>query len=321
MAPVNPPDESQADDLDSPWKEALERYFEPFLGLLFPEAHSGIDWSRGYEFLESEFRAALPDAAVSRRTVDKLAKVWTEEGEEAWVLVHVEVQSQALAEFPRNMYIYNYRIFDRYDREVCSLGVLGDTRRSWRPDRWSYRRWGCEPGIVFPIVKLLDFEERWEELEQSDNPFAAVVMAHLRTVSTRRRPESRRQWKLRIVRSLYEQGFQREQIIELFRFIDWMMKLPEELERSFLQDVREFEQEKRMPYVTSVERLGFEQGERSAERRGVLDALEMRFGRIPDGVRKDVEAENDPTRLRLLHRRAIVVDSLERFENELSSGS
>ena len=27
-------------DYDSPWKEALDAYFEPFLALLFPEVHA-----------------------------------------------------------------------------------------------------------------------------------------------------------------------------------------------------------------------------------------------------------------------------------------
>jgi hypothetical protein len=30
-------------DYECPWKEALERYLPDFLGLLFPEAHAGID--------------------------------------------------------------------------------------------------------------------------------------------------------------------------------------------------------------------------------------------------------------------------------------
>jgi hypothetical protein len=30
-------------DYDSPWKEALDAYFEPFLALLFPEVHRRID--------------------------------------------------------------------------------------------------------------------------------------------------------------------------------------------------------------------------------------------------------------------------------------
>jgi hypothetical protein len=38
-----------AADYDSPWKEALDLYFEPFLALLFPTIHAQIDWSRGHE--------------------------------------------------------------------------------------------------------------------------------------------------------------------------------------------------------------------------------------------------------------------------------
>ena len=30
-------------DFDSPWKEALDRYFEAFLSLLFPDVHGQID--------------------------------------------------------------------------------------------------------------------------------------------------------------------------------------------------------------------------------------------------------------------------------------
>jgi hypothetical protein len=44
------------DALDSPWKEALEHFLDPFLVLCFPQAHAGIDWSRGYESLDKELQ-------------------------------------------------------------------------------------------------------------------------------------------------------------------------------------------------------------------------------------------------------------------------
>ncbi len=43
-------------DYDSPWKKALDDYFEAFLALLFPVVHGQIDWSRGYESLDKEFQ-------------------------------------------------------------------------------------------------------------------------------------------------------------------------------------------------------------------------------------------------------------------------
>lgn len=33
------------------------------------------------------------------------------------------------------MFVYNYRIFDRYDRPVASLAVLADDDPGWRPPR------------------------------------------------------------------------------------------------------------------------------------------------------------------------------------------
>jgi len=34
-------------DFDSPWKEALDCYFAPFMEFFFPQAHSEIDGSSG----------------------------------------------------------------------------------------------------------------------------------------------------------------------------------------------------------------------------------------------------------------------------------
>ena len=101
---------------DSPWKEVLERYFEPFLAFFFPDAHAAIDWAKGHEFLDKELQKVVRDAELGRRLVDKLVKVHTREGLEAWVLVHIEIQGQEDADFAKRMYVYNYRLFDRYDR-------------------------------------------------------------------------------------------------------------------------------------------------------------------------------------------------------------
>ena len=57
----------------------------------------------------------------------------TLEGAEAWVLVHIEIQGDADADFAKRIYVYNYRIFDRYDRRTASLAVLTDDRPQWRP--------------------------------------------------------------------------------------------------------------------------------------------------------------------------------------------
>ncbi len=110
--------------------------------------------------------------------------------------------------------------------------MLGDEDSDWRPDQFGYHLWGCEIGFKFPIVKLLDYKERWAFLEASRNPFAKVMMAHLKAQETRKEMTNRLEWKLSLVKGLYEQGFRREDILELFRFIDWLLALPDALARN-----------------------------------------------------------------------------------------
>jgi hypothetical protein len=144
-----------------------------------------------------------------------------------WILIHIEVQSQYDSKFTVRMYVYNYRIFDLYGRKVLSLAILGDEESWWRPDTYSSEVLGCEVKFKFPIVKLLDYKEKWEELEEDENPFAVVVMAHLQTQETRHtypaelgKPEERFEFKWKLIRSLYERGYRKEDIRKLFHFID-----------------------------------------------------------------------------------------------------
>lgn len=121
------------DSYDSPWKDVLENYTQEFTAFFFPDAHDDIDWGRGYEFLDKELQQVARDAALGQRQADKLVKVWRHGGDEAWVLMHIEIQSQGETGFAERMYGYNHRLFDRYHRQVASLAVLGDESKTWRP--------------------------------------------------------------------------------------------------------------------------------------------------------------------------------------------
>ncbi|HGJ66723.1 TPA: hypothetical protein ENS27_15280, partial [bacterium] len=235
---------NEQSDFDSPWKDILDNYFTEFMAFFFPQAYDDIDWSKGYESLDTELQQIVQDSELGKRIVDKLVKVWLNSGEESWILIHIEIQSQRETSFAKRMYIYNYRIFDRYDRFVISFAILGDEHPSWKPNRFGYEMWGFKVGIEFPIIKLLDYSNRWDELEKSQNPFAIVVMAHLKAQETSNSGEDRRKWKFYLARLLYERGYKREDIIQLLKFIDWIMKLPENLDIKFWQEVQQLEEEK-----------------------------------------------------------------------------
>ncbi len=190
------------DEYDSPWKEIIETYFQECIEFFFPVAANDIDWSRGHTFLDKELQKIVRDAQLGPRYVDKLVKVWLKNGDEQWVLIHLEVQGNPEPNFEGRIYSYHSRLFLSYNCPIATFVILGDERPTWKPQEYRNEIWSCKISFQFPIVKLLDYNERWEELENSTNPFATVVMAHLKAKQTRKNVSQRRQWKLFITKRL-----------------------------------------------------------------------------------------------------------------------
>jgi len=275
-----------ADEYDSPWKEVVELFFEQLTALLFPEIHARIDWSYPYESLEQELREVVRGAGAGAWAVDKLIKVRTKDGDPLYVFVHIEIQVTRDDEFAMRMYIYQYRLFDLHPKAVANLAILGDDDASWRPERFEHELMGSKVSFEFPTVKLLDYNDRWAELEAlaPTNPGAVVVMAHLKARATRKDKSGRLSWKKELVRRLYELGYKEREIRELFRFIDWVMALPKELERDFRDEVHKIEEERRMRYVTSIERLAMEEAAEQNALKILKRLLTRRFGELPGRV-------------------------------------
>ena len=82
-------DTDKPTDHDSPWKEALEHYFQEFTLLLFPAIHGEVDWSRGYNPMDKELQQITADANSGRRHADKLIQVYARDGSETWVLIPI----------------------------------------------------------------------------------------------------------------------------------------------------------------------------------------------------------------------------------------
>lgn len=252
------------DDYDTPWKTALERYLPEFLAFYFPAAYAGIDWTHAPRFLDKELAQVVQDAELGKRYVDKLVAVRLRgvgsDGAEEWVYIHVEIQGGHDSDFPKRMFTYNYRLFDRFGRAVASLAVLADDSPDWRPASFGFELFGCRHRLEYPLVKLIDHAPHIEALLADENPFALVTAAHLLTQRTRHDHAGRYAAKWRLARLLYERDWGRQRIIDLFALIDWLMRLPPELEEQLWQALGDLERTKAMPYVTSVERIGFQRG-------------------------------------------------------------
>jgi hypothetical protein len=310
--------ETAKTDYDSPWKEILEQYFPQFLAFFLPHIYTAIDWSKDHTFLDKELQQISPESETGSRRVDKLVRVFLLNGNEAWLLIHIEVQGQREEEFPERMYIYNYRLFDLYRRKVVSLAVLTDENQKWRPSHYGYEQWGCRVSLDFPIIKLLDYIHKQEELLVSDNPFAIVVMAHLQTQATRNNPEKRFDAKLNLAKLLYRKGVGRQDILNLFRFIDWIMTLPPELATQLQVELTQFEEREKMQYVTSIERMaiqkGLEKGREEGIRESIVNVLQARFGVVPTTAAGRLKQVDDVEQLQAYLREAATVGSLAELE-------
>lgn len=253
-------------DADSPWKTMLRCYFQEAVEFFFPEIAGSIDWSSTPVFLDKEFERLSPDASIGKRYADQLVRVKLRGGQSLMLLIHLEIQASQEKNFAERMLIYAMRIFDRYHQLPCSLAILCDSSSTWRPKDYHLATPGSRLSFEFTAVKLLDYQQQWAALVSDPNPFAVVVMAHLKAQETQKHLPARKSWKFSLVRDLYERSYNREQILALFKFVDWILVLPESLDRSFWRDLKSYEEEKKMTYITSVEKIGFKRGKQEGKK-------------------------------------------------------
>src|SRR5438876_655395 len=103
---------------------------------------------------------------------------------------------------------------------------------------------------------------------------------------------------MRVVKGLYDRNWSEEDVGQLFRLIDWMMDLPDELEEQFHRDMSQFEEEKKMPFVTYAERRGIKRGLIE----GIEFGLDLKFGQAGHKLFPKIRAVEDVELLRALKR-------------------
>ncbi len=79
-------------------------------------------------------------------------------------------------------------------------------------------------------------------------------------------------------------------MLELRRLIEWLVALPPEQERLVEQELERIEEEQRMAYVTSWERMGLQEGELRGERAMFLKITQARFGTVPEALERRIIA-------------------------------
>ncbi|MCP5048295.1 MAG: transposase [bacterium] len=262
-------------DYDGAWKIVIEGHLEAFLEFFFPEIHKDIDFSRKYEILSKDLQRIVIPGTARKRHADVLLKVYLKDGTEKCIciLMHVEIQGDREPHFMKRVFVYFYRIFDKFmDKgiEIISLAILTDDDKNYRPNVYSSGRWGFKIKMEIPLVKTVDYKNKKEfreKLESSKNPMALAVKVQLKSREYKNRNNNQGlNLKVELMREYYRKGYDRKFIHSLFRFLDSIFQLPETMERMFSEEIFKMEEEHNMPYITSIERIAKKDGKKEGEK-------------------------------------------------------
>lgn len=204
------------------WKVVMEEVFADLLRFIFPDADQVYNMERGFEYLDKELAELYPEPDEEKdiRFADKLVKVFHRDGEEEWVLLHIEIQGDTSRrmEFSERMYEYFYRIRDRYRKPVSAVAIFTGQNEKDMPDRYTYEYRSTRLTYEYPVMSILDFSD--EELDKSSNPFAQVVLAAKMSLLEEKIPEDDLlALKLLIANKLQEKGFGKVKTRAILNFL------------------------------------------------------------------------------------------------------
>jgi hypothetical protein len=245
---------------DMLWKGMLEEVIEDLLLFVDPEIGKELDLGRGFVFLDKELAEIYPDGVANTKLVDKLVKVYLRDGQERWMLLHVEVQGSNDKGFARRMFEYYTRLFTKYGRPVAAIAIFTGRDGGKMPAFFEDRCLWTRARYEYKTLNIADYPD--EVLAASGNPFAAVLLVAkevlLRVKGTdEQRDEVLLEQKTLMVRLLNEKlavfGEKKWQAIHVFLENYVVFKKPE-TNRKFMERRRQINGEKDTMGI--VEQLG-----------------------------------------------------------------
>lgn len=202
-------------------KSAFEESFPDLLRFFFKGAETIFDMHKGFEFMDKELYELFPelDKKGGSRFVDMLVKSFLINGNEEWILIHLEIQHKNDKNFPKRMFQYFYRIYDRYNVPITAVAIFTGESVTNRPTHFEHRFLGTEIRYEYNAYHIFDHNER--ELLSMHNLFALVILAAQKALLMGKIPdEDLGQQRLMIARTLVQsQRYDSEKIRRFLFFL------------------------------------------------------------------------------------------------------
>lgn len=290
-------------------KDLLRTFFADFLSLVLPDLMERLRLGEEV-FLDKQSFTDWP--AGSRREMDLLVRIPVR-GEQASVLIHVEIEAQARAGMDRRMWGYYMQIRLRHGLLVvpivaCLRGGSPGLRRETllegfaAPDTAGFRYYTfCLSGC------------RSEDYLGRSEPLAWALAALMRPGR-----RTRASLKMECLRRIAEARLTGIQRFLLANFVETYLQLSgaQAEEYSRLQRLAENREVTvmQMTWADKIEAQGIEKGRAEAVqtlRRVVLRLLEQRFGVVPVRTKRKIEKLSSLEPLTHLAEKAVVAGSLD----------
>lgn len=273
---------------DALWKGILEDLFEDFLQFFYPEAVSQFDFGAGFDFLDKELEVIFPgNDQENPRFVDKLARVYTKDGTDNWILVHIEVQGSRDKRFEERMFTYFYRIFERYHKPVAAIAILSDVSRIYHPKSFEWNFLGTEIRYSFKAYKILNQEER--ELKESLNPFAIVILTVLLALKKGRFHDDQiLNLKFDLAKHLIKKQIHKTKIHALMNFLRFYVRFKENEKDLIFEE--KLNQLTGKTYPMGIEQILREQAISEGLKKGIKQGIEKGMEKgLQKGIKKGIK--------------------------------
>lgn len=237
--------------------------------IFYPDSGQLFDLDKGFEYLDKELEQLFPpeEDIYALRFVDKLVKIYTRQGTEQWILVHVEVQGYADEYFAERMFTYYYSILDKYQKPITAFAILTDANKKYHPDRYESSFLGTRVLYEFNSYKVLN--QNPEELLASNNPFAIVILVVHTAIHAKKLNDNQIfPLKIELTKRLLAKEISKTKIRQLLNFLKYYIRFENKETEVKFEEELDFITEKRK--TMGIEEFLLDRAKKEGERESAV---------------------------------------------------
>lgn len=236
-------------DFDARWKELIHVFTEEFIAFFLPSLYPLVNFSKPPEFLEQELaKLAAGTERSGKKITDKLIKLYLKNGEEQFVLVHIEVEGDAPSAYSKEIFKYYYRALDQHEVDIATIVVYVGDKVPRQHNVYTRHFHGTE--LTFKFNSYLVKQQNEADLMASDNIFAFAILANLYVLQSKNQYDKRMAFKTHLIALLRKKNYKQETIRHLLVFIWYLVLLPKDQNQQLLFNLSKTTD---MPLVTEGE--------------------------------------------------------------------